>query len=56
MAGSKSSSCYILLCEFERGGSNWEDIAQIDQIREAHAQKHGSVSRNWVKNEKLQKP
>ena len=32
----------MLLCEFERGGANWEDTARIDRIRRAHAQKHVS--------------
>ena len=36
----------VLLCEFERGGSNWEDTARIDRIRPAHAQKHTSGTTN----------
>ena len=53
--GAKAAHA-ILLCEFERGGTNWEDTARIDRIRRAHAQKHVDGSRSWVKSDKLQKP
>ena len=53
--GAKAAHA-VLMCEFERGGTNWEDTARIDRIRRAHAQKHNSGGKTWVKNEKLQKP
>ena len=46
----------VLLCEIERGGTNWEDPSRIDRIRRAHAQKHVNGGRSWVKNDMLQKP
>ena len=53
--GAKAAHA-VLLCEFERGGANWEDTARIDRIRRAHAQKHVQGGKSWVKNDKLQKP
>ena len=53
--GAKAAHA-VLLCEFERNGSNWEDTARIDRVRRAHAQKHTTGEKNWVKNDKLQKP
>ena len=53
--GAKAAHA-VLLCEFERGGTNWEDTARIDRIRRAHAQKHTNGARTWVKTDKLQKP
>ena len=53
--GAKAAHA-VLLCEFERGGTNWEDTARIDRIRRAHAQKHTPGVRNWAKSEKIQKP
>ena len=53
--GAKAAHA-VLLCEFERGGSNWEDTARIDRIRRAHAQKHSSGTKSWVRSDKSQKP
>ena len=53
--GAKAAHA-VLLCEFERGGANWEDTARIDRIRRVHAQKHTMGGKTWVKNDRSLKP
>ena len=48
VAGAKAAHA-VLLCQLEKGPTNWEDTARIDRIHRAHAQKHVNVTKQWKK-------